>query len=393
MSDSDCPCLQKTFFTTEPQPMLFAYCKIMIKGVELIEGRINSRNLIRYATAYGFLKEMIISLARIEINSTPPASFIFRGNSAFTRLFFYYLESSTQDFLEAVIGSVVAKMIDDPKLYFESIDPTQSDNENLLFENLDSVTAVMDVLGKLLLSNFNKIPLQVVGILRDILFEVKKKDPNLTVRYNTYKTVFFLRYLFIALNNAKQYVPVQLAHELPQIAEQIKTIVRFGQMIVNGRSSQDQLSEYVIQACSGFCQSMRLVFNEICQCEPLRPKEVVGINFNIQKQVSFELFNSIKPFLSKFKTELDAMGKSEVFEKVFTCSRKNDNFIRKFELGPIIDSSTKMHSFMMERLLLLQEENEDYVRRIKEIKSSIQRTTTILSLANSKTQQLNISKL
>ncbi|BFU22718.1 Ras GTPase-activating protein, putative [Entamoeba histolytica HM-1:IMSS-B] len=364
---TEVPCISELFFQHEPTPLLLTYCKIMIKGCDLVESRVHCKLLIRYATGYGLLREVLSSLGKLEIQNTPPSSFIFRGNSAFTRLFFYYIESSSTKYLNKVISTLVDEMMTNPRFYFDSVDPTQAENENLVFESLDSVTEIMDELGKLIISNLDLIPPQVFGIIKELLNEVQKKDPENTEQVIiTFKTIFFLRFLFPALNSAEKYVSIQLRLELSQIIDQVRSIVKFGQLVVNGKHSPDELTKYVLQACGGFSKTVDSLFKTVIKYNEIKSKECLGIDYNTQLSVTKELLSYIKPFLKDFQTELESNGHADIFNRIFYCSKNTKHDC--LEVTPLLLTTKKMHHFMMSRLSQLQHENEFYLKKIVEMK-------------------------
>ncbi|EDR27613.1 hypothetical protein EDI_277840 [Entamoeba dispar SAW760] len=377
------------FINNKPTPLLYAYMKIMVKSVSLGEARMTCRVLLQYANAQGFLKEMLLWFGWEEIESTPPATFIFRGNSSFTRLLCYYMEEELQDFLKKTVGKLVTDMITEIELNFDPSSLHDKTNENLLFENLDVVCVVLNKFASLIVDNLSLIPIKFSGIIRDLMAKIKRKDSDIETRYTTFKTIFFLRFLFPALNHAEKYIPSELRCDLIQVKEQIPQIVRFGQIVVNGKESDDQLSKYILKACGPLSKAVETVFNYFCSFSSHRPKELSGINFKEQQLLTTEILSFIKPFLSQFKEHLEESGNNELFRKLFDLIKRGKTPQKPtLELEPLEYSTKKLHKYLMKRIEELKIENDYYSTRIKEFHNDIKIMRFIIEKVSQKKECL-----
>ncbi|KAL7714528.1 Ras GTPase-activating protein [Entamoeba marina] len=359
--------IAKLFFTNDRSvtPTLQSYCKVLIKSVDLPQALRNGRILMNFCQVHGQLHEILLSLARQEIHNTPPATFIFRGNSAFTRIFFDYLKTSAHEYLVTSIGSIVQDMMKKQLFFFDAIDPTKSENENMLFESLDSVAAILDEFGKILEKNIHLIPPRIMLLIHDILVEIKRKNSNRDVRVTTFKTIFFLRFIFPALNSAGQYLPRHIQSEVSQFIDQIHSIVKFGQLVVNGAKATDQLTRHVLSACKGFISAMTRISNIFALYSTGRAKQISSIDATSQYSSLKRLLLAIKENSVDFKEEMERVGQHETFYLIFQVStRPSLMYPDPMVVDTLTSSSSRFHEKFMKRLQELQDENEIYERRI-----------------------------
>ncbi|KAL7714470.1 Ras GTPase-activating protein [Entamoeba marina] len=366
-------------------PTLQSYCKVFIKGVELPQALRNGRVLMHFCQTHGQLHEMLLSLARQEIQNTPPTSFIFRGNSAFTRLFFDYFKTAAHQYLLTTIGSIVQDMMKKQLFFFEAVDPTKSENENMLFESLDSVAAILDQFGKVLENNMHLIPPRIMLLIHDILVEIKRKNPNREVRTITFKTIFFLRFVFPALNSAGQYLPRHIQSEVSQFIDQIHSIVKFGQFVVNGAKSTDQLTRHVVSACKGFSGAMTRISNAFSLYSTGRSKQRISIDVTSQYSSLRRVLSIIKENDSEFKEEMERLGQHETFYLLSQATINQELlYPDPFIVETLTLSSTRLHENLMKRIQELQEENDIYERRIESVQKHLTNLRLMLERANAK---------
>ena len=356
---------------TQITPLLKTYCKILIKGLELSESKTYIKTLLHFSQAYGFSTEMIIQLGISDIESTPSSQFVFRGNTAFTRLFFHYLENNTYKYINSTIEMSLKEMSQHPQMYYYTTDTNDEENENLLFENLDGIAETLKLIGNMMISNIHLLPENICLIIKELLLAVKKSDTttNYERTFQTFKTIFFLRFLFPALTKAEKFISLNSKLNYKDVIDCLKSITKYGQILVNAKKQNDQLIEYIIHACGEFVNQMNELYEKFMEFKtPTLSTMIQGMSYNKQQAITNEMMTKIRPYFTQFQSELESTGNQRVFQTLFSTSKTSTKQIQKLELKPMTNKTESMYGFFSKRMVELLKQNEEYKKKIEELK-------------------------
>ena len=172
------------FFQPESE-LLQVYSEHLVRKLQPPECTDNAQLLIEYFEGYGKLANLLRAISRHEIENTNTETQIFRGNSAFTRIYNVYTKMYMKDFVYLVTLPTLTKLIEITNEKEKSIEHIQ------VIEFLNTVQLFMENI----LSNFDNIPSHYKQIMRSICFAVGKKQNVNSTPQNTFNLLFFLRLL------------------------------------------------------------------------------------------------------------------------------------------------------------------------------------------------------
>ena len=369
--------------------LLEAYCNVLIKGVELEISKVYAKHLVKYFIAYGTFDTVVKLLSEYNIVHTQDLSLSFRSNSAFTRMYFDYLPKVLKDYLSQTIGHMVSELISNEQYYFEPIDPENCPDENILFENLDTIISLLDILGERLLSCLSFIPANVSSQISTILGFVKQKGSE-EQRFVVFKTIFFLRFLFPSLNNLSQYLPSTLQRDVTKFEPQITTLIKFGQIVVNGRKSSDPIVSHVINASYKFDNYVHDLFDYFKTSRFTVDYQTPKVDIDQRNEMTEEMLQTLNSSKKMIYEYLNKMNYTDTYNKLNTILEMN-KVADPLSLEILSGSSSLYHSFIMKRIE--EKEHENYVlrKKIEVMKKRVLRLQTII-LIYSKHDNTNENK-
>ncbi|ELP93357.1 hypothetical protein EIN_057620 [Entamoeba invadens IP1] len=172
---------RKAFFYSNT--LLYAYSDALLKH-DVVESQVNA--LVDYYASRGKINQLIIEMAKREIDSTCKHNFLFRGNSPFTRVYSAYLKKYCVDLLNATSVSL---------LNFYEVEIVTDRLQNGSKAEIElTKTQLVEGFSQLVFDNLTRIPFHLRCVLRSIYHRVTEKRSAIEAR-NAVSTLFFLRFL------------------------------------------------------------------------------------------------------------------------------------------------------------------------------------------------------
>ncbi|ELP89564.1 hypothetical protein EIN_525090 [Entamoeba invadens IP1] len=329
-----------------PSPLLKTYCEVFVKP----EGcnYFYVKTLLQFYSSRGKLTDLLINLAFEEIEKTNCHNALFRGNTVFTRVFFYYLNHYCSDFLTRTTRKVVNEINSNEKYSRLNELSRDSDEFKKAFED------ILKVFTNTLKEEKPQFPSHLQEILRSIFTQINDyRDKKQALSTTT--TLLFLRFLLTPFS-AVPNVLIETQKLITEITNKRKSctfITQSTDQTTNFKRSIESYIEGVLFGPTTFALSNR------------------GFDYSEQENSLIALINVIKQEMRIFSTKYKGD-----FDEVFSLLKGKTDVLATCSISYFTDEYTR---WMEEREKKAIKENEVLRKRIDVLKENIDRIKTRIS--------------
>ena len=223
---------------------LRCYCAEFIKGKMAPECNTNARLLVEYFNVHGKLIDLMKEVGKREIDTTNVETQIFRGNTAFTRLYAEYCPQCLLPYLRDVTKEIIQQLTQED-LVFNPDALSNQDAENQK-ESIENFAKIAKQFAQKLVDSTYLIPSHYHQLIRFISVEIPKKNHHKSTPLNTFNLLFFIRTIFPVFH-APQHVMDSIQPPSPEMARRLTAFSKTCQSLVNEMTPSVCIPSEVIQ--------------------------------------------------------------------------------------------------------------------------------------------------
>lgn len=346
--------------------LLRSYCAEFIKGKMAPECNTNARLLVEYFNVHGKLLDLMKEVAKREIDNTNMETQVFRGNTAFTRLYGEYSHLCLLPYLRSVTKEIIQTLIsEDTKLNPDALDFADAENSK---ESIETFCRIAKQFANKLVDSIFLLPSHFHQLIRFISVEIGKKGSAKSTPVNTFNLLFFIRTIFPVFH-APQHVMDSFQPPSPEMARRLTAFSKTCQTILNEITPKVYIQPDVISLMTG---SATKLFELFTHPRSGYMTEKSGLDFSLQTNAHKNIVDLIRanidPLCGIMQRDVDKL------KEAMKQDKEEDSVMA--EMQQSLEFCSNIYSQRLkaveDEISDLSNEIERYKQQLKQVQKAIQ---------------------